>query len=97
MNDWTCDLVIKLLKNKTTYLRVRPNSTGRKGFGLYKGNQVLIHWYTEKQVAQLKELLKVDKQKRLTLNLSLVRQLHGKSFIKQQYKLINNANSNRCT
>lgn len=86
MNDWTCDLVIKLLKNKTTYLRVRPNSNGRKGFGLYQENQVLIHWYSEKQVDQLKDVLKVDKQKRLTLNLSLVRQLHGKSYIKQQYK-----------
>lgn len=94
MNNWTCDLALKLLKNKTAYLRVRPNSTGRKGYGLYINNNEIIHWYSQKQVNELKDVLKIDKHKRLTLNLSLVRQLHGKNFIKQQYKLLKNGNRN---
>jgi hypothetical protein len=85
MNDWTCHIVIRMLQDKTLYLLPKKSNTYRTGFMMYQGNQNPVKWFTDTQVKPLKALLKKGKNNRLTLNLSLVRQLHGKSFIKQQY------------
>lgn len=88
MNDLTCDCVIRMLNDRTTYLAPKKSHSGTGGYMLYQGNANPVKWFSPAQVSPLKDLLKKDKNKRLTLNLTLVRQLHGKSFIKQQYKII---------
>jgi hypothetical protein len=83
--DLQCDLIIKMLRGKH-YLRHRSSHTGRPGFMLYSGTQESVRWYSEKTVKVLHEVLRSDKQKRFTLNLKLVRQLDGRTYIKKQYK-----------
>lgn len=78
--------LIRYMISGEYYLTARINHHGRKGFMLYKGTQDPVQWFSEKQIKIIKDLLKADKLRRHTLNLSLVRRQHGKSLIKQLYK-----------
>lgn len=85
-----------LLTDKTAYLLQRPSIRNPNGYGLYVGNQILVGRLTALQFYVIRNVVKVNKNnKKITLNLSLVRQLHGKHFIKQQYKILKNGNRNQ--
>jgi hypothetical protein len=65
-------------------IKQRNPSDPKRAFVLcdFLGNPIsYVHYRTFKK---LKGLLKQDKHKRYTLNLKLVRQLHGKNFIKRE-------------
>lgn len=68
------------------YLMKKPKRSGIDAYKLYKGNQVPVKYYSSATVRKIFDLLKTDNKRRLSFNLSLVRQLHGKSYIKSLYK-----------
>lgn len=68
------------------YLALKKRGNGKDAYMLYSGNQNPVRYYSMAIVRMFKMVLKTDKKKRLTANLSLVRQLHGKSHIKKTYK-----------
>lgn len=67
------------------YLSQRPCRNKRYGYCLYTGNASIVSLVTIKQYERIEPLLKESK-KRFTLNLSIVRQQHGKSIVKKLYK-----------
>ena len=72
------------------FLCKRGNCSGGLSFGLYRDNMILVRKVNPgKQIGQL---LKRDRFGRYTLNLSSVRQLHGKNTIKKFYKAKNSPN-----
>ena len=83
--DLQRELIYKMLRGKH-YLRHRSSLTGRHGYMLYSGTQDPQRWYSDKTVKVIREVLRCDKHKRYTLNLNLVRQLDGRSYLKKQYK-----------
>lgn len=89
MTDWTYHLMKKLL-TEDCYLAIRESRTGRSGYMLYSGNQNPEQWFSDATLKSIRNSLKKDKQGRFTLNLSLVRQQHGKSLLKQLYKKYKN-------
>lgn len=89
MTDAQKRLIKELLSGM--YMMKKPNHKGEVMYKLYSGN-VVPHRYVKAKVADkvpVFGLLKMDCKKRITLNLSSVRKLHGKSWIKQQYKQLN--------
>ena len=96
MNHQQKQLAFELLTGEY-YLMLKKNSNGTHVYTQYKGNQVPVKNYSVANVKTFRQLLKTDKKKRLTINLGLVRQLHGRSHIKRTYKnlqtkVINKAN-----
>jgi hypothetical protein len=86
MTDLQHDLIKKLSLHQY-YLAPRLAYSGRKGYMLYSGNANPVKWYPERTVRKsVLEVLKKDKSGRLTLNLNLVRQQHGKTLLKKFYK-----------
>lgn len=79
----TRELFLLLLKGY--YLRKRINHTGVNGYMLYEGKQVPILFLHERTVKPVLPFLK-EKRKVYTINLSLVRQAHGRTIVKQMYK-----------
>ena len=84
MTDLQHDL-IKSLSKRNCYLRVRMSHGGRWGYMLCEGNANPVRWYSEKTTKIIYELLKKDKDGKMTLNLNKVRQQHGKSLVKILY------------
>lgn len=79
------------------YLMNRKSHSGRDGYMLYSGNMNPHHWFSQTTVKCIKGILKKDVKHRLTLNLSKVRQLHGKTLLKKLYKKSNNTiNGTKC-
>ncbi len=85
MTELQQDLALRLLKGDR-YLLPKPNFKGQHGFMLYVGNANPEKWFPYKAFKGVKELLKKDKKGKLTLNLNLVRQIHGNTLINKQYK-----------
>lgn len=79
----TRDLVSLLLQGY--YLRKRINHSGVCGFMLYQGAQIPVLFVHERTVKSIFPFLK-EKRKVYTINLSLVRQAHGRTIVKQMYK-----------
>lgn len=79
------DLIWLLLQEKH-YLVKTLNSRGKEVYKILEGRQVPVQYFTEASVKKIKDVLKSDNKKRMTLNLSAVRRLHGKSYIKALYK-----------
>lgn len=79
-------VIIETLLNRDHYLLETNNYNGVSMYKLYKGNQIPVRYVHAKTVSSLRRLFKRSKTGRLTLNLNLVRQEHGNSFIKQHYK-----------
>lgn len=71
---------------KDNYISKRGSLHKRYGYALFEGNRLLITSITTKQFKRFELLLKVAKGN-YSLNLTKVRQLHGKSLIKHQYKI----------
>jgi hypothetical protein len=85
LTNLQCDLVLKLMKTGN-YLRRRPSHSGRSGWILLSSTHEPLRWYSDGTAACVKDLLKQGKNFSHTLNLKLVRQLDGRSFIKKAYK-----------
>lgn len=68
------------------YLVQRMRRSGAMGYVLYQGNQTPVKQYSAATVNKFRSVLKTDSKNKLTINLNLVRQLHGKSHIKSTYK-----------
>lgn len=84
MDNKTKIIVNKLLAGN--YIVRRYNDRKAKKYVLCSNGNP-IEYVSESQYRFFKNVLKEDKKlRRCTLNLSLVRQMHGKCFIKQQYK-----------
>jgi hypothetical protein len=79
----TKDLIQALLNG--AYISKRQNR--RKGFSyaLYKSKGDIVEAISDIQFSTFKNVTKVNKG-RITLNLNLVRQMHGKSLSKILYK-----------
>lgn len=83
--------LMKVLLEGGHYLvQLRSHNKSQK-YKLYEGNSSPVCWLNSSQVKFLKPFFKEDKKGRITLNLNLVRQAHGKSLLKIYYKkLISN-------
>jgi hypothetical protein len=78
--------LVWLLMQVDHYMIITINSRGKKVYKILEGRQIPIQYFTEANVKKIKDYLKIDKQKRMTLNLNDVRKLHGKNYIKMLYK-----------
>ena len=85
MTDEQHDLIKRMSTGKY-YLAPRIRPSGRWGYMLYSGNANPEKWYSSKTAKIVLGVLKKDKSGRLTLNLNLVRQQHGKTLLKKFYK-----------
>jgi len=68
------------------YLIDRVNIKRKEGYMLYHGIQEPVKWYPESRIEYFMKYLKMDKRERYTLNLNLVRRMHGKCTLKKLYK-----------
>ena len=85
MTDQQKDLIWLLLQ-EDHYLVKTINSRGKEVYKVLEGRQIPVQYFTEADVKKVKDVLKSDSKKRMTLNLSAVRQLHGKNYVKMLYK-----------
>jgi len=81
--------VIKDLVNGI-YLMKRTNFYGNEMYMLYDGKMKPQRYVLKRTIDKgiISALLKKDAACRITLDLRVVRKLHGNSFIKEQYKLL---------
>lgn len=73
------------------YLMRTINHSNTSGYKMYRDNMVPEFFITERSFKSLESnlyisLFKMDSKKRITLNLSGVRQLHGNHWIKKAYQ-----------
>lgn len=80
----------QLLQGK--FLRKRACRDARFAFVLYEGNMNPSGQVTRKAWLRIRDLLKEDKKGNITLNLTEVRKLNGKSNAKKLYKQFKNQN-----
>ncbi|MEJ7610645.1 MAG: hypothetical protein WKF88_05635 [Ferruginibacter sp.] len=52
---------------------------------LYEGNQSPVKWFSDATARIIRQLLKRDRRKRLTLNLTMVRRQRGNTLLKKLY------------
>jgi hypothetical protein len=77
--------LIWLLLQENHYMVKAINARGKEMYKVLKDRQIPIRYFTEINVKKIKDFLKSDSKKRMTLNLNAVRQLHGKNYIKMLY------------
>ena len=77
--------LIWLLLQEQHYLVKTINARGKEVYKVFEGRQIPVQYFTEANVKKIRDFLKTDSKKRMTLNLSAVRQLHGKNYIKMLY------------
>jgi len=77
--------LIWLLLQENHYMIKTINARGREVYKVLSGRQIPVQYFTEINVKKIKDFLKSDSKKRMTLNLNAVRQLHGKNYIKMLY------------
>lgn len=85
MTEKDKDLVWLLLQDKH-YLMKTINARGKEVYKILENKQVPVQYFTQANVNKIKDVLKSDSKKRMTLNLSAVRSLHGKNYVKMLYK-----------
>ena len=78
--------LVWLLLHDNHYMVKSINARGKEVYKVLKDRQIPVRYFTEINVKIIKDFLKSDSKKRMTLNLSAVRQLHGKNYIKMLYK-----------
>jgi hypothetical protein len=79
------DLIWLLLQEKH-YMVKTINSRGKEVYKVLEGQQIPVQYFTEANIKKIRDILKSDSKKRMTLNLNAVKQLHGSSYIKKLYK-----------
>lgn len=77
--------LIWLLLQDNHYMIKTINARGKEVYKILEGRQIPVQYFTVANVKKIKDFLKSDSKKRMTLNLSAVRQLHGKNYIKMLY------------
>ncbi|MEO8763270.1 MAG: hypothetical protein ABI416_03245 [Ginsengibacter sp.] len=77
--------LIWLLLQEDHYMLKTINAKGKEVYKVFEGRQIPVQYFSELNVKKIKDFLKTDSKKRMTLNLSAVRQLHGKNYIKMLY------------
>ena len=77
--------LIWLLLQEDHYMVKTINARGKEVYKILQGRQIPVQYFTESNVKKIKDFLKSDSKKRMTLNLSAVRHLHGKNYIKMLY------------
>jgi hypothetical protein len=77
--------LIWLLLQEDHYMVKTINARGKEVYKILQGRQIPVQYFTESNVKKIKDFLKSDSKKRMTLNLNAVRQLHGKNYIKMLY------------
>ncbi len=77
--------LVWLLLQKDHYMVKTINARGKEVYKIYEGRQIPVQYFTEANVKKIRDFLKSDSRKRMTLNLSAVRQLHGKNYLKMLY------------
>jgi hypothetical protein len=77
--------LIWLLLQENHYMVKTINARGKEVYKVLEGRQIPVQYFTEANVKKIKDFLKSDSKKRMTLNLSAVRQLHGKNYLKMLY------------
>ena len=77
--------LIALLLQEDHYMAKAINSKGKEVYKVFKGRQIPVQYFSIITVNKVKDFLKIDHKKRMTLNLNIVRQLHGKNYIKMLY------------
>ena len=85
MTKKTKDLAWLLLQNNHYLLR-SINSRGKEVYKIMKGKQEPVQYFSAATYRSFHNILKTDAKKRMTINLSAVRQLNGNSYIKKLYK-----------
>lgn len=83
------DIFLKLLKQPDNYyIRKRVSLLSNSvNHALYSGKQRLEKLITDRQMnSKFRSLLKKGTKGRMTLNLSIIRQQDGRTWIKKQYK-----------
>lgn len=85
MNATTKRMVCDLLTGNRMITSL--NIKGKMIYKMFTTDMKPLYYVHYRSFKVVQDLMKKDKNNWLTLNLSLVRQLHGKSWIKQQYKL----------
>lgn len=88
VSDEYKQLTFDLLTGREYYLMSRTMTNGVKAYMLYKENAVPVKYFSVSAVNKFRKVLRVDDKTRLRINLSLVRQLHGRSHIKKTYKIL---------
>lgn len=87
--------LIWLLLQENHYLVKTINARGKEVYKILEGRQIPVQYFTEANVKKIKDFLKSDSKKRMTLNLNEVRKLHGKNYLKMLYtkkrQLLHNA------
>jgi hypothetical protein len=78
--------LIWLLLQENHYMVKTINAKGKEVYKILEGQQIPVQYFSEASVKKIKDFLKSDSKKRMTLNLSAVRQLHGKNYLKMLYK-----------
>lgn len=80
---------------KGDYLVKRKNHKDEIGFMLYTGNANPVMFVKEDLLKPVKDLLRRNRNSHFVIDKRLVRQMHGKCYIKTRYKsLLNNNNQN---
>ena len=77
--------LIWLLLQENHYLVKTINARGKEVYKILEGRQIPVQYFTEANVKKIKDFLKSDNKRRMTLNLNAVRKLHGKNYIKMLY------------
>ena len=77
--------LIWLLLQENHYLVKSINARGKEVYKILEGRQIPVQYFTEANVKKIKDFLKTDSKKRMTLNLNAVRRLHGKNYLKMLY------------
>ena len=77
--------LIRLLLQEDHYMVKAINAKGKKCIKFLKDGRYRFSILRKLLLIKMKDLLKSDDKKRMTLNLNLVRQLHGKNYIKMLY------------
>jgi hypothetical protein len=70
------------------YAMPRMANEGDAVYCVYTGNQVPVKYFSKCLAEKYKELYKKDDKNRITINLTKVRQLDGRSFVKKFYRAL---------
>ena len=77
--------LVWLLLQENHYMVKTINARGKEVYKVLEGRQIPVQYFSEVTVKKIKDFLKSDSKKRMTLNLNAVRSLHGKNYIKMLY------------
>lgn len=78
--------LVWLLMQEQHYLVRSTNTKGKMVYKVMMGKQVPVRVFSEITVRKLDPFLKSDAKKRITINLTAVRQLNGNSYLKGVYR-----------